>query len=313
MAHIENPGQRQFDALSILPGRSRSTPERAGGAARTSGLGAPGGGVRSGMTRPADDDLTLGRGLQPGDHHYRAFIDFPDKYDIGAATQFSLLTALGLREDHFLLDIGCGSLRAGRLFIVYLRPERYFGIAPERWLVEEGIRLELGREILAVKRPTFGHNRDFTLSAFGRQFDFLLAQSVFSHSAPRQVRRCLAEARAVMSPTAIFIATYWRGRESYTGDEWVYPGRVRYTPRDVAALAQEQGLVSQTLDWAHPSGQTWIAITHPTQRDQVRPVTNRCHMVAIKHYLRHPGVATLGLAQRVYHRLCAGPTATEFR
>jgi SAM-dependent methyltransferase len=170
-------------------------------------------GVRGGMTRPADDDLTLGRGLQPGDHHYRAFIDFPDKYDIGAATQFSLLTALGLREDHFLLDIGCGSLRAGRLFIVYLRPGRYFGIEPERWLVEEGIRLELGREILAVKRPTFGHNRDFTLSAFGRQFDFLLAQSVFSHSAPRQVRRCLAEARAVMSPTAIFIATYWRPRE----------------------------------------------------------------------------------------------------
>jgi hypothetical protein len=263
------------------------------------------------MTRPADDDVTLGRGLQPGDHHYRAFVDFPGSYDIGAAMQFSLVTALGLREDNFLLDIGCGSLRAGRLFIVYLRPGRYFGLEPERWLVEEGIRQELGQEILAVKRPMFSHDRDFTLSAFGRQFDFLLAQSIFSHSAPRQVRRCLAEARAVMAPTAVFIATYWRGRESYTGEEWVYPGRVLYTAGAMAALARQQGLVCQQLDWTHPSGQTWIAITHPAHRDQVRPVTNRCPMVAIKHWLRHRGAATLGLARRVYRRPRTGRPPAE--
>lgn len=265
------------------------------------------------MTRPADDDVTLGRGLKLGDHHYRAFVDFPDRYDLGAAMQFSLLTALGLREDHFLLDIGCGSLRAGRLFIVYLRPERYFGLEPERWLIEEGIRQELGQEILAVKRPTFSHDRDFTLTAFGRQFDFLLAQSVFSHAAPRQIRRCLAEARAVMAPTAVFIATYWRGRESYTGEEWVYPGRVRYTAGDMAALARQQGLVCQTLDSPHPSGQTWIAITHPAHRDQVQPVTSRCQLVAIKHWLRHLGAVTLGLARRVYRRLGTGRRPAESR
>jgi len=257
--------------------------------------------------------MSHGRGLRPGDHHYRAFIDFPDRYDIGAAMQFNLLTALGLREDHSLLDIGCGSLRAGRLFIFYLRPGRYFGLEPERWLIEEGIRQELGQEILSVKRPTFSHDRDFTLSAFGRQFDFLLAQSVFSHAAPRQVRRCLAEAHAVMTPTAIFVATYWRGRENYTGEGWVYPGRVRYTADDMAALAHEQGLVSQTLDWTHPSGQTWIAITRPAHRDEVRPVTNRCQMVALKHCLRHPGGATLGLARRVYRRLRTGRTPAESR
>jgi hypothetical protein len=68
------------------------------------------------MTPPADEDVTLGRGLQLGDHHYRAFVDFPGRYDVGAAAmQFSLLTALGLREDHSLLDIGCGSLRGPNL------------------------------------------------------------------------------------------------------------------------------------------------------------------------------------------------------
>ncbi len=31
------------------------------------------------MTPPADEDVTLGRGLRPGDHHYRAFADFPGR------------------------------------------------------------------------------------------------------------------------------------------------------------------------------------------------------------------------------------------
>ena len=257
------------------------------------------------MTWPADDDLTLGRDLQPGDPHYRAFVGPPRDYDVGAAMQFNLLTALGLREDHSLLDIGCGSLRAGRLFIVYLRPGRYFGLEPEDWLVEEGIKQELGREILAVKGPTFSHDRDFTLSTFGRTFDFLLAQSVFSHAPPHQIRRCFAEARAVMAPTAVFIATFFRGRESSAGQEWVYPGIVRYTVADMAALAREQGLACQTLDWTHPTGQTWIAITHLAYRYHVRPVTNRCRLAVVRHWLRHPRAATVGLARRVYWRLRA--------
>jgi cyclopropane fatty-acyl-phospholipid synthase-like methyltransferase len=217
--------------------------------------------------------------------------------------QFNLLTTLGLREEHSLLDIGCGSLRAGRLFIVYLRPERYFGLEPEAWLIEEGIKQELGQEILAVKRPTFSYNRDFTLSTFGRHFDFLLAQSVFSHSAPQQIRHVFAEARSVMTPTSVFLATFFRGPKSYTGQEWVYPGIVRYRPRDIESFAREQGLASQRVDWTHPTGQTWIAITHAAYRNQVRLVTDRCRMVVVKHWLRHPSAATLGLARRVYWRL----------
>jgi SAM-dependent methyltransferase len=255
------------------------------------------------MTVPDDDDVTLGRGLQPGAPHYRAFVGPPAEYDIGAAMQFNLLTALGLREKHALLDIGCGSLRAGRLFIVYLRPGQYFGLEPEAWLVEEGIKQELGREILTVKRPTFSHDRDFTLSTFGRQFDFLLAQSVFSHSAPQQIRRVFAEARSVMSPTGVFVATFFSGPESYTGQEWVYPGIVRYAPGDIEAFAREQGLACQRVDWTHPTGQTWIAITHAAHRNEVRLVTNRCRMVLVEHWLRHPRATTLGLARRVYRRL----------
>ena len=55
-----------------------------------------------------------------GSLDYREYVGTSETYDIGGAIQFNLLTTLGLREHHRLLDVGCGSLRAGRLFIPYL-------------------------------------------------------------------------------------------------------------------------------------------------------------------------------------------------
>lgn len=51
-----------------------------------------------------------------------------EQYDLIGATQFALLYVLRLREHHRLLDIGCGSLRAGRMLISYLRPGGYTGV-----------------------------------------------------------------------------------------------------------------------------------------------------------------------------------------
>src|SRR5687768_2590652 len=70
---------------------------------------------------------------------YRTHTGDEELYDVRAALQFNLLTMLGLRDEHYLLDIGCGSLCAGRLLIPYLRPGRYFGIEPMEWLVKKGI------------------------------------------------------------------------------------------------------------------------------------------------------------------------------
>src|SRR5277367_6499807 len=95
---------------------------------------------------------------------HRAFVGPPDRYDLASAGQFSLLTALGLREEHTLLDIGCGSLRGGRLFIPYLNPEKYFGIEPEQWLIDQGIAAEIGRDLANIKKPAFSNDSNFTLS-----------------------------------------------------------------------------------------------------------------------------------------------------
>jgi SAM-dependent methyltransferase len=198
-----------------------------------------------------------------GSHDYRAFVGPPEKYDVVGAMQFSLLVAVGLREHHSLLDVGCGSLRAGRLFLAYLLPGRYYGIEPEEWLVREGAERELGIDVLRVKRPTFNGDRDFTLSAFGAAFDFIVAQSIFSHASSRQIRRCLAEAAKVMKPRALFAATFCESRVDHAGDEWVYPGCVTYTYEHLNELAEEHGLGCVRLAWPHPNGQQWVVFFRP--------------------------------------------------
>lgn len=215
---------------------------------------------------PDHHEDPYGRELAIGSHHYRAFVGPPNKYDIVSAMQFNLLTALGLREHHYLLDVGCGSLRGGRLFIPYLLPDRYFGIEPEHWLLEEGIEKELGKDLVNIKRPVFSHVADFTLSIFRRKFDFILAQSIFSHASQAQVRICLSEAKLVMRPACIFAATFFEGETNYSGDEWSYPDMVTYTLQHMIELAKEQDLVCRPLGWSHPNRQTWVVFVHPENK-----------------------------------------------
>lgn len=205
----------------------------------------------------------LGRSLPAGAHHYRAFVGPPATYDVVGALQFSLLIALGLREHHTLLDIGCGSLRSGKLFIPYLLPGNYFGIEPEQWLIEEGITRELGHDLIRLKRPTFSNDNFFTLSIFNRQFDFILAQSIFSHTSKAQIRRCLAEAIKVMSASSLFVANYAIGEQDYEGDDWVYPGGVTFTPQSMEQFGAEYGLKMIPIYWPHPHGLSWIVFVRP--------------------------------------------------
>jgi len=225
----------------------------------------------------------LGKDLLPGVRHYRAYVGPTENYDLVAAMQFNLLTFLGLTENHYLLDVGCGSLRSGKLFIPYLLPGRYFGIEPNQWLIDEGIRNEVGRTLIDIKKPVFSNESNFTLSQFDQEFDFILAQSIFSHASQPQIRRCLSQAKKVMKPTSIFAATFVEGEEDYEGDEWVYPDCVTYTPDCINRLAEEQGFACILIDWLHPNTQKWVLFVHPEHESDMAEL----HNVTDLHRLRH--------------------------
>jgi hypothetical protein len=208
------------------------------------------------------NNVDLGADHPIGSHHYRAFVGPPQKYDLVAANQFNLLTSLGLREHHYFLDIGCGSLRGGRLFIPYLLPNRYFGIEPEQWLLEEGINQNCGNDLIKIKSPHFCNDQNFTLSKFGKNFDFILAQSIFSHASKEQIKHCLSEAKKVMTSTSIFAATFIKGDINNNSNKWLYPECGTYTLDFMLKLIESEGLSCKLLKWDHPNDQTWLAIVN---------------------------------------------------
>jgi hypothetical protein len=179
---------------------------------------------------------------------YKAFVGPVDRWDRQAALQFTVLVKLGLRGHHHLLDMGCGALRAGRLFIPYLDACCYFGIEPEEWLLCSGIRHGLGgtpkhSHLLELKEPTFiTGRRDFPAQEFGVTFHYAMAQSIFTHASPAQVRQCLHNVAGVLAPGGTFAATYQQGTPDNKRSEWTYPGCVNYTPQFMAAAGHDAGL-----------------------------------------------------------------------
>ncbi len=205
--------------------------------------------------------------LKPGDHHYKAYVGPPAQYDFMGATQFRLLTTLGLREEHKVLDVGCGSLRAGRLLIPYLQKGNYYGIEPNQWLVEEGIAENLGRDALNIKAPNFYHFDDFSLSTAGSAFDFIVAQSIFSHCGQDLIVKCLQEVKKVLNQEGLFLATFLLPDQNpqqeegdFSGGGWIYPGCVSFTERKIHDLVNAEGFHAIKLPWFHPR-QTWFVIS----------------------------------------------------
>jgi SAM-dependent methyltransferase len=180
-----------------------------------------------------------------------------------AAMTFNLLTTLGLRQHHALLDIGCGSLRIGRLLIPYLNRGNYFGIEPGEWLVAEGIRHELGEAVVQAKRPTFFFtDSPNVLARANITFDFALAQSIFSHCGLDLIKGWLSAISRALAPNGALVATFLPAQEDCSETGWVYPQCVNYRPSTLEGAAADVNLRFEILDWKHPR-QTWALFAAP--------------------------------------------------
>jgi hypothetical protein len=229
----------------------------------------------------ATNTKDLGLGLRSGAEHYRAYVGLPEYYDLSSAGAFQLLTLLGLRQYHRLLDVGCGSLRCGRLLIPFLNSGNYVGVEPNRWLVDQGIRNELGTDIVRVKGPSFLFSETPQVLEKAPCSNFALANSIFSHASLTQIDDWLKHISANLCLSGALVATFLVGPEDYGGDAWIYPGCVRYRVDTIRSLAERHGFHFEMLDWLHLHDQNWAVFAKPNFNLRVAtPLTWNARMEA---------------------------------
>lgn len=182
--------------------------------------------------------------------------------------QFEYLKRQGLRPEHYLLDVGCGCLRGGIHFARYLDEAHYYGLDINASLIEGG-RRELAEAGLEHKRPQLAVSKCFELSQFGRQFDFAMGQSLFTHLPFNHIIRCLIEVRKVLQPCGVFFVTFFQAPESGYLPAISHPGgAVTHYDEDayhqsweeIQWLARIARLKVRLIgDWQHPRNQRMLA------------------------------------------------------
>jgi SAM-dependent methyltransferase len=184
-------------------------------------------------------------------------------WDELGALQLEFMIAQGLRPEHRLLDVGCGSLRAGVRFVEHLAPGGYYGIDINESLLDAGYEHELATELRdKLPRDQLRATERFDCD-FGVPFDFAIAQSVFTHISLNQIRLCLFRVAKVMPPGGRFFASYFEAPRDHPLDEpradgalWTERNAFFYYRRDLRYAARGMPWEVRYLgDWGHPRHQ----------------------------------------------------------
>lgn len=190
--------------------------------------------------------------------------------------QMKMMESMGLKPHHSLLDIGCGDLKAGILLLRYLDVGCYAGLDQTEIAIQQGC-LSITEDDW-LKKPKFYLGGDFNFESTGRHFDFMLANSVFTHLDLSMVGHGLSSAYAALVPGGRFIATFfaapkdepWVAEKLYrdegkTGAKSTYSFRNPFHhPLDIILVIGEGiGYQVKILDLEHPKTQTVIQFTRP--------------------------------------------------
>ncbi len=179
--------------------------------------------------------------------------------------QFDYLVGHGLKPDMRMLEIGCGNLRAGRLFIDYLDPGHYYGIdiSPDILLAAQRTRRPVrpAGQAAAPERWCSDLRLEFLPDG---QFDVVHAHSVFSHS-PLEVIERVPGARRGGSwrPDGFFDFTFDRtdgAEHQVLREDFYYRTQ---TLIDLAATARASRRRSWRTGRRLPHDQSKIRVTRP--------------------------------------------------
>jgi len=180
--------------------------------------------------------------------------------------QLDFLVAEGLLPEHRFLDIGGGAMRAGVKLAAYLDPGSYFAIDVSGSLLGAGVEeLRLAGVLDRVPAKNLRVTNDFDVSGFP-QFDFAIAQSVFSHLPLAALGDCLRAIAPRFSHGALYATFFIAPTDA---DSWPQlDGKVSHRDRDpfhttvadIEEITARVGWRSRWIgEWAHPRGQQMCA------------------------------------------------------
>jgi SAM-dependent methyltransferase len=185
------------------------------------------------------------------------------RWDELGALQLEFMVAQGLQPEHRLLDVGCGALRAGIRFVDYLQPSGYYGIDINETLLDAGFEHELPHHLRSKLPRDHLRATDRFDCDFGVQFDFAIAQSVFTHMSLNQIRLCLFRLADVMPPGGRLLASYFEAPRSHPLDQprargrlWTERNAFFYYRDDLRFAAQRAPWELRYIGaWGHPRHQ----------------------------------------------------------
>jgi ABC-type polysaccharide/polyol phosphate transport system ATPase subunit len=184
---------------------------------------------------------------------------------------FDFLKRQGLRPEHGLLEVGCGSLSAASHLLRYMHPSHYWGYEKSLDLYVAGAHIELPRVGLRAELGHFIVNDDFDLSEAIPAFHYAIASSLFRRLTLNSIARCIASVVKRLTPDGRFYVTWADNPDPRQFDAITWPNGSRtYSDREpfhysfdlIAALVEAVGGRAERIDdTSHPRGESVMMIT----------------------------------------------------
>ena len=184
---------------------------------------------------------------------------------------FDFLQRQGLRPDHYVLDVGCGSLSAASRLLKFMEQYHYWGFEKSIELYIAGAHIELPRAGLRAELGHFIVNDDFDLSEARHPFDVAIASSLLRRLSLNSITRMMASVIRALTPDGRFYVTWAENPDSLAFDRIVRPdGTATYSDREpfhysfamLSAIVEAIGGHAERLDDStHPRGEAVMVIT----------------------------------------------------
>ncbi len=195
-----------------------------------------------------------------------------DRFEKEGRDQFIQLLRHGLNPDSKLLDIGCGCLRGGYWTIRFLDQGGYFGVEPNKDMLDAGKEAIIGRESLSDKRPRFDNGDQYDFSVFNEEvFDFFMACSIWTHAPKEDIRKMLHQFYILGRSNSVFLSSFIRTKDhakDYEGTEWIgkshtssQAGLVMHRLESLQEIASEFDLTLSHIQPNRIGTISWLKIT----------------------------------------------------